>query len=468
MALRSVHVSVPPPTVASRAYALVSTAMYDAWAFYDKNADGVHLTERGKKIKHPDVNKSISFAAYRVLYDMWPLARPILDAKMASLGYNISDTTMDLTSCVGVGNQAASLLMQARLFDGSNQKGNFPGAPVFYSDWTNYTPRNDPSPAAMRAIDNWQPLLIPVTNGTAKIQSFATPHWNMVTPFALTNGAEFRSRVAPALYKSNATRPDLIRQAWELVEWTKNLTDETKIIAEMFADGPNSVLPAGHWHFFATDISKRDQHTVEEDAKMFLMLGNAMLDAGIACWDNKRFYDNARPATLIPILFKGINITGWHTPCGGKVNFDLANWIPYQLSTVVTPPFAEYSSGHSTFSAAGAEILRSFTGSDVFGGQQIIPANASVIEGGCGIPANDVVVNYPTFTSAAAISGLSRRMGGIHFEQADLEGRRAGKLVGQKVFERCQQLFKGKKKNNSNAANDNLVAGSSDTVASDI
>jgi hypothetical protein len=89
---------------------------------------------------------------------------------------------------------------------------------------------------------------------------------------------------------------------------------------------------------------------------------------------------------------------------------DGGDWLPYQPATFPTPPFPEYPSGHSTFSAAGATILALFTGSDTFGGSVTIPAGSSTVEPGIS-PRTDVTLSWPTFTAAANEAGISRRYG---------------------------------------------------------
>ena len=84
------------------------------------------------------------------------------------------------------------------------------------------------------------------------------------------------------------------------------------------------------------------------------------------------------------------------------------------------PPFPEYSSGHGSFSAAGAEILRLFTHNDRFGGSVTLPAGSSRIEPAA-VPASDLTLSWATFSEAANQAGISRRYGGIHFEQRDLD-----------------------------------------------
>jgi PAP2 superfamily len=124
---------------------------------------------------------------------------------------------------------------------------------------------------------------------------------------------------------------------------------------------------------------------------------------------------------------------------------DGASWRPYQLATDPTPPFPEYVSGHSTFSAAAAQILKLFTGSDHFGETVTLPAGSSKIEPGV-TPAPLVVLKWETFTAAADEAGMSRRYGGIHFKAADLVGRELGRLVAGEVWSKAQGYFDGSDK----------------------
>lgn len=118
------------------------------------------------------------------------------------------------------------------------------------------------------------------------------------------------------------------------------------------------------------------------------------------------------------------------------------DWLPYQPPAVVTPPFAEYVSGHSTFSAASAEVLASFTGSQRFGFSVTITAGSSMLEPGA-IPSRPVTLSFRTFADAADQASRSRRYGGIHFEDGDLDGRRLGRRVGANTWSRARAFFDG-------------------------
>jgi hypothetical protein len=171
-------------------------------------------------------------------------------------------------------------------------------------------------------------------------------------------------------------------------------------------------------------------------------LSNAIFDAGICSWDNKRAFDSVRPITAIRTLFNGQQVLAWGGPYQGTRLIDGAAWLPYQPSTFPTPPFAEYGSGHSTFSGAGAEILTLFTGSPRFGLSAVVRAGSSKVEPGL-TPAADIVLTWPTFSAAADEAGLSRRYGGIHFEQGDLDARQVGRQLADQAWARALTYFDG-------------------------
>jgi hypothetical protein len=212
------------------------------------------------------------------------------------------------------------------------------------------------------------------------------------------------------------------------------------MIAEYWANGPHSELPPGHWDLFAQFVSERDRHTVDDDAKMFFALTNAIFDAGIAAWDAKRAFDSVRPVTAISFLFHGRQIRSWGGPGKGTVTMDGAQWIPYQPSAFPTPPFPEYVSGHSSFSAAGATILTLWTGSEYFGDSITFAPGSSSTEPGI-TPAQPVTLRWRIFHDAADQAGISRRYGGIHFTRGDLVGRAVGDLVGLEAWHKAQSYF---------------------------
>lgn len=353
---------------------------------------------------------------------------------MTDLGFDPNDLATGLTTPSQVGNLAAQAVLAFRHGDGANQLGDLE-APE-YSDYSGYQAVNDPD--NINDPNRWQPLRIDDGQGGTVVQRFIAPHWGLVTPFALTSASQFHAVDGPALHPSPAYR----EQAEDVLAYSANLTDEHKVIAEYWADGPSSELPPGHWCLFAQSVSDRDGHNLGADAKMFFTLTNAVLDASIACWDAKRHFDYVRPVTAVHFLFEGQQVEAWAGPGLGTQMIDGKDWKPYQAETIVTPPFAEFYSGHSVFSAASAEILQRFTGSDHFGGSHVQLQHTSVVEPGL-VPAHDVTLYWATFSDAADQAGLSRRYGGIHFWQGDLVGRTLGRQIGAQAWEHAQSFITG-------------------------
>ncbi len=166
----------------------------------------------------------------------------------------------------------------------------------------------------------------------------------------------------------------------------------------------------------------------------------AIPDASIASWEAKRFFDYVRPVTAIHVLFAGQQIPAWAGPGLGTQLIAGETWRANQASTVVTPPFSEYISGHSIFSMAGATVLKLFTGSDVFGSSVVIPAGSSRVEPGL-VPKIDTKLTWANFSDAANEAGISRRYGGIHFMEGDLVSRDIGVKVGKQAWKKARSYF---------------------------
>jgi hypothetical protein len=234
---------------------------------------------------------------------------------------------------------------------------------------------------------------------------------------------------------------------------------------------------------------------LEWDVKMYVTLNGALHDAAITAWGLKGYYDTMRPIGAIRYMAQRgqcsdpaqpkFDLNGLHLAPGlvevitiattqpGQRHEDLAgyegeiairgwpgapasptnqysgihwmlagNWVSYQRPTFVTPPFAGYVSGHSTYSRAGAEVMTALTGSEFFPGgygEFICAQNQFLVfEDG---PSQTFAFQWATYYDAADQSGLSRLFGGIHPDFDDFEGRRLGSLAGQRAFAKAQQLF---------------------------
>lgn len=426
--LRLVRASKLPPTAVSRVLAVVQTSVYDAWAAYDPVAVGTQLggTLRRPALEHNEAYKSkaISFAAYRALLDLFPAPdlQALATAYMRDRGYDPDDMSTDKNTPSGIGNLAAAAVLNARHPDGSNQLGG-------YADTTGYQPVNTVDKVNDRW--RWQPLKV----GTAE-QKFATPQWGKVTPFALTRPDQFP---VPGPDRSK----DYRKEVQNVVKFSAQLKDDDKMIAEYWADGPRTELPPGHTAIFAAALCRMRGNHLDNDVKLLFLQANAVLDAGIAAWHYKVKHDFVRPITLVRELHKGQRIKAWGGPGLGTVTMQGEEWRPYQPDDVITPPFAEYVSGHSTFSGASFEVLRAFSGTDRLGLSVTIKKGSSRVEQNHGVPAKDITLQWRTMQDAANQAGLSREFGGIHFSEGDMHGRTLGTKIGQAVFGKAQTYFNG-------------------------
>lgn len=433
-----IAVTATAPTVGARAMAVTHTCMYDAWAAYDATAAGTRL---GDSLRRPVGEhtlaakyEAISRAARLALTDLFPDFAGRFEAVLAGAGYNPAAPAAEGTPAA-VALRACRAVLDFRHHDGANQLGDEPGSVGGpYSDYTGYRPANGTD--RVTDPDRWQPETRPDGRGGAIAQRFLTPHWGHVVPFAAADMDVLRP-LDPGPPKAGTPARQV--EIDELIRISAELTDEQKVIAEYWAGGPGSELPPGHWLRFGEYCARRDALGVDSDVKLFFLLGNAMLDASIAAWDGKVRFDSIRPVSLVRHLYAGRTIRAWGGPYQGAQAIDGAAWRPY----LPTPPFAEYPSGHSTFSAAGAGVLNLFTGRNDFGATVVVPAGASRIEPGA-VPARDVVLEWATFDDAADQAGLSRRLGGIHFLSGDLDGRVVGRQVAARVVARGRELFAGR------------------------
>ncbi|WP_298530596.1 DUF6851 domain-containing protein [uncultured Algibacter sp.] len=274
--------------------------------------------------------------------------------------------------------------------------------------------------------------------------------------------------------------------------------DYARVLAEFWADGPDSETPPGHWFTILNYVSDHPLFkkkfngngevldSLEWDVKSYFILGGAMHDAAIAAWSIKGWYDYVRPISAIrymaelgqstneglpnfhvggiPLIdgfieqikegdpLSGIDnenvgkiklyawkghdfITSAETDVAGVGWILASKWWPYQRPSFVTPPFAGYVSGHSTFSRAAAEVMTLITGDEFFpGGMGEFVAKKDeflVFEKG---PSMDVTLQWATYRDASDQTSLSRVWGGIHPPADDLPGRIIGEKIGVDAY----------------------------------
>ncbi|MFT4770552.1 MAG: hypothetical protein ACI83L_002591 [Cryomorphaceae bacterium] len=285
--------------------------------------------------------------------------------------------------------------------------------------------------------------------------------------------------------------------------------DYARVLAEFWADGPNSVTPPGHWFEIYNEVSDHELFEktwmgigpelsdLEYDVRAYFALGGAMHDAAIASWSIKGYYDYLRPVSAvrfmadkgqssiasdpnyhpagIPLIPDYIESVAMADPLAGPngehvgkiklftwrgpdyiddpevdqagVGWILAeNWWPYQRPSFVTPPFAGYVSGHSTYSRTAAELMELMTGSAFFpggmSGFEVEQNDFLVFEEG---PSQGFELQWATYKDASDQCSLSRIWGGIHPPADDIPGRKIGIELGPETFNYANQIIQEEK-----------------------
>lgn len=238
------------------------------------------------------------------------------------------------------------------------------------------------------------------------------PGWGQVTPFSMTHGAQFRPQPPPGTETvAYAFEFHLVR-AYGGATSTVRSADQTEV-AWFWNDGAGTVTPPGHWNRIAQEVSAARSVTLADNARLFALLNLANADAAISCWDAKFAYDLWRPLTAIREADDDANADTGPDP----------EW----LSLIPTPPFPEYTSGHSTFSRGSATVLAGFFGTDA------IPFSI----GSEGTPG--VQRSYTGFDAAANEAGISRIFGGIHWNFANQQAQAAGFRLGHQILSHLLQ-----------------------------
>lgn len=237
--------------------------------------------------------------------------------------------------------------------------------------------------------EHWQP-----TSKIVQQQAPLLPNWGKNRPFAMPADAIPTAGTPPDYSEDPAS--DFYKQALEVYDTSKSLTDDQKIIAKFWSDDPMlSPTPPGHWISITMEILAAEGSDLITAANALARVGMAVNDAFIACWHDKFVFDRLRPFTYIRRVID-------------------PKWEPM----LITPPFPEYPSGHSTQSGAAASVLTA-----IFG-ENFAFDDATHVDDD--IPAR----HFISFTEAAAEAAASRLYGGIHFRAANDNGLKQGAEIG--------------------------------------
>jgi PAP2 superfamily/Domain of unknown function (DUF4114) len=378
-ALEAIKAEKTNPPVASRNLAILETAVFDAvnglTAFYNSYRVNKGMDDGAS------IEAAASEAAYRVLTELYPNQKSVFDGILDSYLKDLPGGQF-VDKGLAYGKAVAEAALASRANDGS--KTVVP-----------YTVSTE--------IGKWQP--------TSAVTSPLLPQWGQVTPFALESGSQFRPDAPPALNSAEYAKDFNQTKDLGSLNSTTRTADQTEI-AKFWADGGGTYTPPGHWNQIAAQLLSQNNASLVESARTMGVLSITLADAAIACWDAKYTYDTWRPVTAI----RKADLDGNNATVAD------ANW----QSLITTPPFPEYTSGHSTFSSAAATVLTELMGD-----------NVKFTTSSIGLPG--VTRSFDNFQQAAQEAGMSRIYGGIHFMSANTNGMECGADIGNYVIDNFMQ-----------------------------
>ncbi len=234
------------------------------------------------------------------------------------------------------------------------------------------------------------------------------PHWRSLKVFAIPDVNSFLPPPPPILSSEEYAKD--FNEVKVLGSKTSSVrTAEQTETAFFWSDFSYTAMPPGHWHEIAANIVENRQTPVMDTARLFALLSMAQADAAIVCWEAKYRYNFWRPITAIRRADED----------GNPATEKDATWN----SLLPSPNFPENSSGHSTFSKASAQVLTYFYGTDAVAFTAKSDALPKITR---------------TFTSLSACAneiGMSRIYGGIHFQCANVEGKKCGGMIADYICE---------------------------------
>jgi hypothetical protein len=386
-ALDAIRAGATPPPKATRVLAMVHLAIFEA-----VNGIEGRYEPYGGVASNPDKHASpevaAACAAYAVLVDLYPDRAGVLQQALFADLLRYGRSWRHALGGMAWGADCAAWALDARATDGSSDAVLFMPSGLFGA-W-------QPTPPA------FAPALL--------------PQWPFVSPFAMLSEDQFRPPPPPPF--DSLEYAEAYNEVKDLGRKTGSSRDADQTeIAFFWEDGAGTVTPPGHWQVIAQSFADRFRSNLSETARLFALLSITQADAAISCWEAKYHYDHVRPYTAITL----------EADADGN---PLTAADPAWQSLIPTPPFASYTSGHSTFSSSSARLLALFFGSDdiAFSGSSPDPQRwPDALPG--------VVRSWSSLSEAAEEAGQSRIYGGIHWQYDNMAALASGRALADYVFE---------------------------------
>jgi len=385
------------PPVASRIYGYTALASYEAMRYADPKYNSIitqlkdfgnpPVPEKGKKYNYAlAATKAFFTVAHKVTFSVDTLKK-YEDKVYAMYKDNLDDSTY--TRSVAFGEQIGKLVLKRAAFDDYPQTRGKP----------KYLGENGPA--------KWRPTPPDYMDGV----EFC---WGDMKVFAIESSKQFSPGPPPPF--SEDKNSDYVKQYIAVYTTQKNLTDDQKKIATFWDDNPfviqhnghmmfadKKITPGGHWIGITAIACKQTHANGVKTALAYALTSIALYDSFICCWEVKYKYSYARPVTNI----------------NEKIDH-------YWLPLLQTPPFPEYTAGHSTISAASATVLTHLFG-DNFAFQDTSDMHYIGMQR-----------HFNSFIQASDETAMSRFYGGIHYLNSTLTGAKQGKQIGEFIWNKLK------------------------------
>jgi len=423
-----------PPQIVRNA-AVNMNAVYDALAPYLPKAIGLTsriprrpLSERTTRNK----NIAVGYALLRASSSVLPSSIPQFERIFSSVGLDINDNSMNLSSPIGIGNFAAFKVLEVRVKDGMNQLGDMNGKKhnlIPYEDYTSYMPKN--TAYDFKYPGKWQPNIVYRDSGVYFVQQHIFPQYGRVKPYSIKNVDAY---LLPAPVKSNpSNKKQFKKQADEIIRESANLNDHRKILVEHFDDKSASLF--GPLLFLAQKYNLN-----QDDIIILELITNiALFDAGIIAWKEKVKHDALRPFSAIKYLYKNKTFKAWGGPGVGTVSMNGREWKSY----IRTAAHSDYPSGSACFCAAEMGSLEKYFSTKNFGYSFMRQKGSSIIEPNITPSKNITLGPFKTFDDYVDICAMSRVWGGVHFKSAVEAGKRLCKPIGEGAYTYLMKFITG-------------------------